>query len=58
MGQNNIKKEKKDKLILKPAVPLGQIKGLSFNTQNLFMNKDSEETKKRILIFTDRKSVV
>lgn len=45
------------KPFLKPAVPLDQIKGLSFNTPNIFHN-DPSDTKKRILIFTPTTGLV
>ncbi len=54
--------KKKEKLskhpFLKPAVPLSQVKGVSFNTPNLFVNDNPEDTKKRILIFTPTTGLV
>src|SRR3990167_9750639 len=43
-----------------PAVPLKDVKGLSFNTPNLFMNPeaDAKDAKKRILIFTPTTGLV
>ncbi len=46
------------KPFLKPAVPLNEVKGLSFNTPNIFGNTDPDDLKKRILIFTPTTGLV
>lgn len=58
--KKNIRKKKnsiKDGCFLKPAISVDEIKSLSWNTPNLFINpKDDEE--KRILIFTPTTGLV
>lgn len=54
------KVNKKDKNMLKPAVPLWEIPGLSFNIPNLFKGDAGTEVdqKRRILIFTPTTGLV
>lgn len=46
------------KPFMPPAVPLKDVKKLSFNIPNLFQNGDTNDTKKRILIFTPTTGLV